>query len=427
MALKKNKKNKFEFKPFSRKQKQLLTWWMDKSPYKDYDTIIADGSIRSGKTISMITSFITWSLSKFQHENFIIAGKSMGALKRNVLEPMFKILNSQGLDYKYIRSENPHIVIGTNFYYLFGASNEASQDTLQGLTSAGAYADEAALMPESFINQMIGRCSVEGSKVWLNCNPAGAFHYIKTNMIDMAEEKKILRLHFDMDDNLTLSEDIKDRYKRMFRGVFYQRYILGDWVMAEGVIYDAFQQDTMIVNEVPKMQRYWVGCDYGTSNATTFILCGLGVDEKLYIIDEYYHSGTETGRQKSPSQYSKDFIQWMNVRNNGIKPEYIFLDPSAEGFILTLWQDGVRGVAQADNDVKLGIELLSSIIADDRFRVHSRCIHVIKELSSYVWDVKAQARGEDVPLKKNDHTLDAIRYVANGSRNIWQKLLRAGR
>jgi PBSX family phage terminase large subunit len=427
MARRRKKGSSFKFQPFSVKQKKLLTWWHPKSPYCDYDMIIADGSIRSGKTISMIISFIAWSMTNYTNENFIIAGKSMGALKRNVIEPMFKILNAQGLDYKYVRSENPHIIVGSNFYYLFGASNESSQDTLQGLTAAGAYADEAALMPQSFVNQMIGRCSVKGSKVWLNCNPAGVYHYIKTDYIDRAEEKRILRLHFSLEDNLTLSDDIKNRYKRMFKGVFFQRYILGLWVMAEGVIYDGFDSESMVVSEIPQMVRYWVGVDYGTSNATTFIICGLGIDNKLYIIDEYYHSGSATGQQKSPAQYSKDYIHFMKTRYPDIVPDYIFVDPSAEGFIITLWNDGVRGVAQADNDVKLGIELLSSIIADDRFRVHRRCTNVLKEITSYVWDSKAQVRGEDRPLKQNDHTLDPIRYVANGSRNIWQKLLRAGR
>jgi phage terminase large subunit len=153
----------------------------------------------------------------------------------------------------------------------------------------------------------------------------------------------------------------------------------------------------------------------------------LGIDDRLYIIDEYYHSGAETGHQKSPSQYSKDYIDFMKLRHPNINPDYIFVDPSAEGFIITLWNDGVRGVAQANNDVKLGIELLSNLISDDRFRVHRRCKHVLNEITSYIWDPKAQARGEDKPLKINDHTLDPIRYVVNGTINIWQKLLRAGR
>ena len=425
MAIRNQKKVRFQFQPFSKKQKKLLTWWHPQSPYHDYDMIICDGAIRSGKTIAMITSFILWSTQTFENENFIIAGRSMGALKRNVLEPMFKILTSQGLSYKYVRTENPHIIIGNNFYYLFGASNESSQDTLQGLTSAGAYADESALMPQSFINQMIGRCSVAGSKVWLNCNPSGAYHWLKTDFIDRAKEKRIFRLHFTMDDNLTLSKEIKERYRRMFRGVFYQRYILGEWVMAEGVIYDGFENDTMVVDELPKIAKYWVGCDYGTSNATTFILCGIGVDQRFYVIDEYYHSGSQSGRSKSPSQYSKDFVNWLG--NIGVRPEFIFVDPSAEGFILTMFHDGVRGVVQADNSVNIGIELISNLINDDKFRVHKRCQNVLKELGSYVWDAKSQAMGQDKPVKANDHTLDPLRYIANGTRQLWMKILRDGR
>ncbi len=413
----------FKFQPFSKKQKKLLSWWMDGSPHADKDIIIADGAIRSGKTVSMIFSFVLWSTAKFQSQNFIIAGKSMGALKRNVIEPMLQILNSQGLKFTYIRSENPHIRVGSNVYYLFGASNEISQDTLQGLTAAGAFADEAALIPTSFLNQMIGRCSVDGSKIWLNCNPAGPYHYIKAEMIDKATEKNILRLHFTMDDNLTLNEKIKERYRRMFRGVFFQRYILGEWVLAEGLVYDAFDSTTMTVDILPMITRYWVGVDYGTSNATTFILCGMGVDNRFYVIDEYYHSATETGRQKSPRQYAEDFKHWLYTKHKGITPEFIFIDPSAEGFILTLYEHGVPRIAQADNAVNLGIELVSNIINADKFRVMKHCKNVLKELSTYSWDTKAQQRGEDRPLKTADHTLDPIRYVANGTRIVWQRAM----
>lgn len=419
-----NKGADFVFQPFSRKQKKVLTWWKPQSPYRDYETIICDGAIRSGKTISMITSFILWSLETFEGESFILSGKSMGALKRNVLNPMFRILNTMGIPYRYIRStEDPRVEIGSNVYYLFGANNESSQDVLQGLTAAGAYADEAALFPRSFVEQMIGRCSIDGAKVWMNCNPQGPFHYIKEEMIDKAEEKKILRLHFTMDDNLTLSEKRKEFYRRMYSGVFYQRNILGLWVMAEGVIYNVFDPKTMVVDILPEMRRYWVGVDYGTSNATTFILCGLGMDDRLYVIDEYYHSGSQSGLQKSPAQYSREFRHWLakqvDRHGNPIRPEWIFVDPSAEGFIVQLWADGVKRIAKADNAVKSGIELVSSIIDNDLFRVHSRCRNVLKEIASYVWDPKAQQKGEDKPLKQNDHTMDPIRYIANGTINIW--------
>lgn len=428
MSQKKNKVSAFKWAPFSTKQLQLLTYWTEGSPYRDYDGVIADGAIRSGKTIACIDSFVTWSQHTFNNQTFIIAGKSMGAIKRNVLSPMFQILTAKGIPYSYIRSGDAHVRIGSNTYYLFGASNEAAQDTLQGLTAAGAYADEVALLPQSFIDQMMGRCSVEGAKYFFNCNPEGPYHYVKTELIDQAKKKRLLHLHFTMDDNHSLAERVKERFRRMFSGVFYQRYILGLWVMAEGVIYSMFNHEDHIVSQLPDFKKYWVGIDYGTSNATTFILAGLGVDDTLYIVDEYYHSGSQTGQQKSPQQYSKDLRDWLanleDARGAKIKPEYIFIDPSAEGFIVQLWSDGVKGIAKADNDVKLGIELVSSIMGAGRFKVHKRCKNVLKELSSYVWDPKAQERGEDKPLKANDHTLDPIRYIANGTRKIWQVILR---
>jgi PBSX family phage terminase large subunit len=422
---KRNKGSSFKFQPFSSKQKKLLTWWTEKSPYKDYDMVIAEGSIRAGKTVAMIDSFLMWSLSKHEDQQFIIAGKSMGALKRNVLKSMFQILNAKDIPYKYHRSEH-YIEIGSNTYYCFGANNESSQDVLQGLTAAGAYADEVALMPRSFVDQMIGRCSVDDSKVFMNCNPAGPYHWFKLEFLEKAKEKKALVLHFTMDDNLSLAERVKERFKRMFSGVFFKRYILGLWVMAEGVIYDMFNHDDMVVDQLPKMVRHWIGVDYGSSNPTTFILCGLGEDGKFYIIDEYYHASGKNSdtegdytKQKSPSMYGDEFVKWLQKHN--VNYDSIFIDPSAKGFLIELWAKGVKRIAQAINDVNPGIELVQSIISNDLFRVHRRCTNVLREFSSYVWDEKAQERGEDKPIKQNDHTLDAIRYVANGTRTIWQR------
>lgn len=409
----------FRFQPFSRKQKQLLTWWMPQSPYHDYDMVIADGAIRSGKTVAMIDGFVTWSLATFEHQNFILAGKSMGALKRNVLRPMFQILDAKGIPYHYHRSEH-YVQIGTNTYYCFGANNEASQDVLQGLTAAGAYGDEAALFPESFVEQMIGRCSVDGSKVWLNCNPEGPFHYLKREYIDKAEEKRILHLHFTLDDNLTLSEVIKERYRRMFSGVFYQRYILGLWVMAEGLIYDMFDPERHVVDILPKMRRYWVGVDYGTTNPTVFLLVGEGIDGRLYVCREWRWDSAEKGRQKTDAQLSADFRAWLG----DIQPERVFIDPSAASFALQLWQDGVRRVSHADNAVLDGIRDVSSLLGAGLLKIHRSCTGLIKEKASYSWDPKAQERGEDKPLKVNDHACDAERYVIHSIRNVWRRWVR---
>lgn len=395
----------FKFKPFSLKQKKLLTWWMPQSPYNDYDMIIADGSIRSGKTIAMIDGFLMWSLGCFENQVFILAGKSMGAIKRNVLRPMFQILAAKGIAYRYHRSEH-YIEIGSNIYYCFGANNEASQDVLQGLTAAGALADEAALFPESFIEQMIGRCSVEGSKIWMNCNPEGPYHNLKVEYIDKAKEKRILHLHFDLDDNLTLSEKIKERYKRMFSGLWYKRYILGLWVLAEGIIYDMFSEE-LHVGDFSQMtfDKYFVAGDYGTANPCTFGLYGVK-GKAAYLIREYWYDSKAKGRQKTDTEYADDFEIFLG----DIKPGATYMDPSATSFIAELRKRGYK-VIGANNDVLPGIRFVSTLLNTMRFFVDRSCKHTIKEFASYIWNEKAQQeRGEDEPVKQNDHSMDRNRY-----------------
>lgn len=409
--MRKRKKNTtFKFRPFSLKQKKLLMWWTDKSPKKDYDMIICHGSIRSGKTVAMIDSFITWSLAKHKDQNFIIAGKSMGALKRNVLEPMFQILTAKGIDYYYHRSGDPYVSIGTNTYYLFGANNEASQDTLQGLTAAGAYLDEVALFPQSFVDQAIGRCSAEtGSnqaKIFLNCNPAGPHHWFKQEYIDKAKEKKIYVLHFTMDDNLSLSERVKDRFRRMFSGVFFQRYILGLWVMAEGIVYDMFNKDKHVVPTVDRnYTRYFVSIDYGTQNPTTFGLWGR-CEGTWYKVKEYHFEGRK-GKQKTDVEYSQDLRKFL-----GPLRATIIVDPSAASFIAQLKKDGFH-VRQAINDVLDGIRNVATAMTEGLIKYNDCCKETFKEFSSYVWDAKAADRGEDKPVKENDHHMDGDRYFVN--------------
>lgn len=414
MARKIKRTTSFKFQPFSLKQKKLLMWWTDKSLYKDHDMLIAHGAIRSGKTISMIDSFVTWSLAKHRNQNFIIAGKSMGALKRNVLEPMFQILTAKGIDYHYHRSENPHVIIGSNTYYLFGANNESSQDVLQGLTAAGAYLDEVALFPRSFVDQAIGRCSadtklngvVHGAKIFFNCNPAGPYHWFKTDYIDKAKEKRILVLHFTMDDNLSLSEKVKERFRRMFSGVFFRRYILGLWVMAEGVIFSMFNEEK---HKKPrswfpiKFDRKFICIDFGIENPTAFLKYGV-IGDTYYELDEYFHDGRNQG-QKTVGQYSKELRAFMDG------DEYaIFIDPSAKALIIQLKEDGVKNIKGAVNDVLDGIQTVSNKFGNDEIYICEDNRNSIKELFSYVWDEKAAERGEDRPVKQNDHTCDARRY-----------------
>lgn len=402
----KKKSKGFEFKPFSRKQQKVLMWWMPESPHYMKEMLIAEGAIRSGKTVSMIDSFLMWSINTHDGQNFIIAGKSMGALKKNVLAPMFSILQAKGIEYRYNRSDH-YVEIGTNTYYCYGAPNESSQDVLQGLTAAGAYADEVALLPKSFVDQMLARCSVEGSRYFMNCNPEGPYHWFKTEFIDKAKEKNAYLLHFDMDDNLTLSERVKNRFKRMFSGVFYKRYILGLWVQAEGVIYDMFSEDKHVVATVARdYTDYYVACDYGTQNPTTFGLWGK-YNGKWYKVREYHYDGREMGQQKTAVQYSRDLREFLN----GIDAD-IIVDPSATAFKVQLEEDGFY-VIDGINDVQNGIVNMGIALMEDMIRYNDICKETFREFSSYVWDEKAAKRGVDQPIKQNDHQLDADRYFVN--------------
>ena len=265
----------FDFKPFSKKQKQLILWWKHKQ-FENYNIVIADGAVRSGKTISCITGFLLWSQDTFNNANFAIVGKSAGSVNRNVVQELKKISSSFGWKCEHKESDGT-LRIGTNTYYIFGAPNEKSQDVIQGLTLHGSLVDEIALIPESFWNQLLARhVSIDNHKIFCNCNPSSPIHWFKQDWIDKIKEKNILYIQFQLEDNLTLSQKAIDTTKRRFSGVFYDRYILGKWVNAENLVFTEFNPSKHVVDKLPKMIRYYVGVDYGHSHNTTFILMEIG-------------------------------------------------------------------------------------------------------------------------------------------------------
>ena len=419
--MRKQKIRSFKFKPFSKKQRMLLNWWQDDSPVKDKDGIIADGAVRSGKTLPMSLSFVMWAMTRYDGCDFIMAGKTVGAFRRNVLNTLKSMLKGRGYETDERRSENLLIVskgdVANNFY-IFGGQDESSQDVVQGLTAAGAYFDEVALMPESFVNQAVARCSVEGAKLWFNCNPAGPMHWFKTGWIDRHSKLNMLYLHFDMDDNLTLSKRTKERYRLMYVGVFFQRYILGLWAMAEGLIYTMFGEHNLYTDaDKPKSFKRKavksISVDYGTANPTVFLEVW-DDGEVLWFDNEYrWDSKSEEAQrsfnpQKTDEQYADDMADFM-----GTDPEsqcMIIVDPSAASFIAALRGRGWV-VKQADNDVLDGIRDTSSMIARRHIRINKdRCKGLIAEMQSYVWDDKASMRGEEKPVKALDHGPDALRY-----------------
>lgn len=398
-----------KYKQFSPKQLRVLTWWMHPEISKKYNAVIADGSIRSGKTMSMSNGFVFWAMNRFENQNFAICGKTVGSCYRNVIKPLIQMISGR-YQVKYLRSENLMIIkqgAKTNYFYIFGGKDESSQDLIQGITLAGVLLDEVALMPRSFVEQALARCSVAGSRFWFNCNPDTPYHWFYKEWIEKSEDKKALYLHFNMNDNLTLSEEVKERYKSLYSGSFYDRYIEGLWVAADGLVYPMFSRDKCVV---PTQNRaytmYYVSIDYGTLNpfsAGLWGLCG-GV---WYRIGEYYYDGREHGRQKTDDEYYTEVEKLVGNRNI----RSIIIDPSAASFITLIRRKGKYSVLKADNAVLDGIRETATCLQAGKIKFNDCCENTFKEFSSYVWDTKhAEATGEDKPMKVHDHAMDDIRY-----------------
>lgn len=385
---------------FSEKQRTLATWWAEGRETSRLEGVIAEGAIRSGKTWSMVLGFLLWSQRRFSGQRFIVAGVTVEALKRNVVAPMGEILRQLGWSWSFNRSEN-RITIGTNTYHLFGANTERSQDALQGLTAAGCYADEVALFPKSFVDQMVARCSVGGSLLWFNCNPSYPTHFFKTEWVDRAAELGLLHLHFTMDDNPTLSPEIIDRYERMYTGVFYDRYIRGLWTLAEGLIYPDFK-DALESRYTGSAVKYVVSCDYGTQNAFAALLWAYDGDV-WHAVDEYRYSGRDTGHQKTDADYVADMGDFVRGLS---KPPLFIIDPSATSFIAAMRQAGFK-TKKGRNDVADGIRETGVCLGNGTVRISDACTGLIGELGGYCWDAKADG---DKPVKVDDHSCDALRY-----------------
>ena len=410
----------FQFQPFSRKQRQALYWWHPGSGHEHCRMMLADGAIRSGKTVAMILSFLRWSQTSFEDQDFILAGVTAGALTRNVLSPMFQMLETLGIPWEYRRSAGL-IRIGSSRYHVFGADKDNAQDKLQGMTAAGALADEAALFPRSFIDQMIGRCSVAGSRIFLNCNPNGAYHYLKTDFIDRADEIGMYRLHFTMEDNLTLSPEIRESYARSFQGVFYRQYILGEWVSAEGAVYPMWDDAENTYEETDSrmyagMRRY-CAVDYGTVNPCVF-LDARDDGRTFYIAKEYYWDSAAGRRQKTDAEYADDLTAFLD----GDRDVQIIVDPSAASFKTELRNRGYR-VTDAVNDVREGISTTATLIGSRQVKAErNRCPCLLREMQSYVWDDRARRRGEERPLKERDHAMDALRYLCHTKTGRFRRM-----
>ena len=397
----------FRFRLFSRKQKQVLTWWLPESGVSQAEGIICDGAIRSGKTVCMALAFVQWSMETFTGQNFGMCGKTVGSFRRNVLSVLKQMLHSRGYELSDRRSENLVTISRgsvTNYYYIFGGKDEGSQDLIQGITLAGVLLDEVVLMPRSFVEQATGRCSVSGSKFWFNCNPEGPEHWFKKEWIDDLEKKNMLYLHFTQEDNLSLSEEVKARYRAMYTGIFYRRFVLGEWCVAEGLIYP-FDKRKHTVKELPDSGTWYISVDYGTLNPFSAGLWCVN-DGRAVRVAEFYHSGRGTNRQMTDEEYYTELETLAGKR----EIRHVIVDPSAASFIATIRKHGRFSVRKARNEVLDGIRLTAAMLQTGVIRIGANCTDAIREFGLYRWDDKGEV---DKPIKENDHAMDDIRYFCN--------------
>ena len=404
--------------PISKKQMQIMAF-----PFTKYDALICDGAIRSGKTVFMMISFVDDAMRRYNGQWFGICGKTVDSTVKNIIAPYIQLT---GIKEKYKiqwkRSDKLLIVSQgnkQNVFEIFGGKDESSFMLIQGRTLAGVLLDEVALQPRSFVEQALARCSVEGSRLWFNCNPDSPEHWFYKEWICKPKTKNAMRLQFQLEDNPALSQKIIDRYKALYSGVFYRRYILGEWCMAEGLIYQ-FDKAEHCATELPQAAKdgygeWYISCDYGTLNPFS---AGLWwVYQQMAIrVCEYYYSGRGSSLQKTDEEYYQELEKLAGGRDI----RAVIVDPSAASFIATIRRHGRFSVRKAKNEVLPGIRLVATMLKAGVIKIAEGCNDAIREFGLYRWDEKGEV---DRPVKENDHAMDDIRYFcATVMRRIWRGL-----
>ena len=392
-------------KRFSPKQLRALGWWHSRSPDCTRDAIICDGAVRSGKTFCLSLSFVLWSFYAFRGADFGMCGKTIRSLRRNMVTPLVPLLQSLGFECEEKLSQNCLLVrYGgvQNRFYLYGGKDEGAAAMIQGVTLAGVLFDEVALMPRSFVEQAMARCSVSGSRFWFNCNPEHPEHWFYREWIVQAERKNALYLHFTMDDNPSLSEKVKRRYQSLYAGVFYERFVRGRWVAVYGAAYPCMDREEMYAQAPDGLTEFAVSCDYGTVNPTSMGLWGKK-DGVWYRVDEYYYDSRKEGAQRTDEEHYAALRALAGNR----KVRQVAVDPSAASFIEVIRRHGEFRVTPAQNNVIDGIRRTAGALKEGRIRICKGCAAARREFQLYRWDSSGRS---DAPVKENDHAMDDIRY-----------------
>lgn len=398
---------------------------------------IWEGAVRSGKTFSSIIAFClkiaTWDGPGIH----VITGRNRDSIYRNFFSPIFTTPELEWLaaTVKYRQGAPTATILGKPVAVI-GASDNSAETKIKGATVAIAYVDEITVLPESFFKMTLSRLSLPGSQLLGTTNPDSPTHWLKTEYLDRLDELHDWRdFKFTLDDNPVLTEEYKNALKVEYTGLWYARYIEGKWVAAEGAIYDMWNPQTHVIKweNLPQIaQTICIGMDYGTTNPTDAVMLAQDLQGNLYAIDEW--RATKTAGNLTDSEISDQFRTWLyqtphlpahqyGTNQYLDRPRYIFIDPAAASMKTQLYNDGLRNIRNADNDVLAGIKLTASGLTEGWLKISNRCTWLLKEFPSYAWDPKATEEGNDRPIKQADHALDALRYALASTETIWRRHL----
>ncbi len=360
------------------------------------------GAVRSGKTFASILKLIDLIKNGPQGAVMII-GVNRESIQRNVLIELYRFLGFSPPSGK----TNEANLYGRNIYFV-GAHDESAVRRIQGATLAIAYVDEATCIPQPFWKMLLSRLSVQGAQLLATCNPEGPRHWLKVDFLDRSSDLSIASWNFTLDDNPSLDESFKENLKKEYTGMWFKRYILGEWAVAHGLIYDSYDHDNLYEHPQSNANYYILGIDYGTSNATAAVLCAISPNKwpQIRVEEEYYYDSVKKGRSKTDAELADDLYDFVKLKNISA----VYVDPSAASLKIELRNKNLP-VLDAKNDILPGIKITSKFVANKNIVIQKGCTNLIECIQSYCWCPKAADRGEDVPLKKKEHILDALRYA----------------
>ncbi len=387
---------------YTPKQRELMGLWQRDALRR---INLLEGSVSSGKTWISLVLWAFWVATMPRDKLYLMSAKSLTTLKRNCLLLLQELVGAKRFSFSLPAKEG--LLFGRRVL-LEGASDARAESKIRGMTIQGAYCDELTQFPEDFFAMLLSRLRLPGAKLIATTNPDNPNHWLMEKYIRRDDEIDFLDVKFTIDDNTTLPADYVENIKREYTGVFYDRFILGRWVAASGAVYPMFDRERHLLRgALPETEGdHYVSSDFGIQNATVFLLWRKERGTKRWIcLREYYYAGREERRQKTVSELADGLAEMLA----GIVPRRVFVDPSATALKVELRRRGYH-VQDARNEVLDGISDVCSLLGSDGLAFWEGCQGTVREFSSYLWDASAAKRGEDVPLKENDHAMDAIRY-----------------